>query len=54
MYAACPFNLLKTPADYYLFSRTKALLEGCRFQSAEEVKEATMPTLKITGKDLQG
>jgi hypothetical protein len=41
-----------------LFSRTKALLKGHKFQSAQMLREPTMVTLmeviKNTGKDLQG
>jgi hypothetical protein len=40
------------PADNCLLLRIKALLKGCRFQSAEEVSEITIMPLTVTGRGI--
>lgn len=39
-------------ADNCLLLRIKALLKGCRFQSAEEVTQTTVMSLPVTGKGM--
>jgi hypothetical protein len=39
-----PYSLDPALADSYLFSKMKRLLKGCKFQSADEMKEAMVST----------
>jgi hypothetical protein len=47
-----PHSSNPNPADNCLLPRVKALLKGCRFQSAEEVTETTIMLFPVTRKDI--
>ena len=51
----CPYSPDLAPCDFWLFSKLKDKLRGCRYETIEEMKEAvTKVTDTLTQEDFHG